>query len=198
MSSASTPRQQTRHGVPLETLSIVLLLHNLSVLKRLALRLPAPRFCSIWFRSPVDGLASERIRGTEGCASRLATGNFIRLNPRFSWAISPNETNSAVQDETSTGALLLGTRRLTIFAFPLKSRNLLARSVLRHSSDNERWAIQPHRSEYLRSLPTLKGFDRDFPPASKFTPCQQRVFLGFVIFILLLTGVNLKIGHDRQ
>jgi hypothetical protein len=44
-------------------------------------------------------------------------------------------------------------------------------------------AIQPHRSEYLRSLPTLKGFDRDFPPTSKFTPRQQRVCLGFVIFI---------------
>jgi hypothetical protein len=41
-------------------------------------------------------------------------------------------------------------------------------------------AIQPRRSEYLRSLPTLKGFNRDFPPASKFTPCQQRVFLGFI------------------
>jgi hypothetical protein len=35
-------------------------------------------------------------------------------------------------------------------------------------------AIQPHRSEYLRSLPTLKGFNRDLPPTSKFTPCQQR------------------------
>jgi hypothetical protein len=51
-----------------------------------------------------------------------------------------------------------------------------------HPATNDA-AIQPHRSEYLRSLPTLKGFNRDFPPASKFTPCQQRVFLDFEIFI---------------
>jgi len=44
-------------------------------------------------------------------------------------------------------------------------------------------AIQPHRSEYLRSLPTLKGFNRDFPSATKFTPCQLRVFHRLVIFI---------------
>jgi hypothetical protein len=60
-------------------------------------------------------------------------------------------------------------------------------------------AIQPHRSEYLRSLPTLKGLNRNLPPPSKFTPCQQRVFLGFVIFIHCFLPVKTrKQGHDRQ
>jgi hypothetical protein len=55
-------------------------------------------------------------------------------------------------------------------------------------------ANQPHWSEYLRSLPTLKGFNRDFPPTSKFTPCQQRVFIGFVIFVHSFLPV--RIGTD--
>ena len=54
-------------------------------------------------------------------------------------------------------------------------------------------AIQPNWSEYFHSLPALEGFNRDFPPARKFTPCQQRVFPGWVIFIhWFLTGENSK------
>jgi hypothetical protein len=75
---------------------------------------------------------------------------------------------------------------------------LLDPYYLTHAVTNDA-PIQPHRSEYLRSLPTLKGFNRDLPPTSKFTGlstesppwvCHLRS--------LLLTGENLKTRHDDR
>src|ERR1700728_3482916 len=62
----------------------------------------------------------------------------ISRNPRFSWAIPELDRIQSVQDDTPQRPLLLDTRCLTIHVLSLKCRNLPARSVLRHSSDNER------------------------------------------------------------
>ena len=113
--------------------------HNLSVLKRLALQLWANAdFVRSGFGARLMLWPEKKPAEWEGFASRLATGSFIGRNVDFSWAIRRLRPIQPVPGDTSARTLLLDKRSLTIYALSLNRRNLPARSVVCHSSDNER------------------------------------------------------------